>query len=375
MKKFEKYSNWIVLLVIFVIGIIVYKAFDNIREIANGFGVVIKSLTPFVIGFIIAYILNIPSKKIDRLCKKSKYKFISNKSRGISILTVYLLTILILFVIVRAIVPALYRNFIDLYNNIPRYVDEILTRFDIWQEESGIVIFELNEKNVAAAINKLLNKINITEFSKYAKGVINVTSGVINVFIGIIISVYMLIDKEKIKNSLKRVMRIFVKKDVLDEMIKVVRRTNNVFSKYFFCLIIDAVIMSILSTIVLSLLKVKYAMILGCIIGIFNLIPYFGAIFAISITIIVTLITGGIFQAIWVTIFLIVVQQIDSNFIGPKIMGEVLDASPLLIIFAITLGGGIFGVGGMIVSVPLFIVIKMIITDFINEKELEKSGE
>lgn len=375
MKKFEKYSNLIILFVFLVLGIIVYKTFDNISDIFAGIGVVAKSLTPFFIGFVIAYILNMPSKKIEPILAKSKYKFIQKRIRGISIFTVYMLSLFILYIIIRAIVPALYRNFLDLYYNIPRYVDEILTRFSEWQNENGIVLFELNEKNISAAINKLLNKINITEFSKYAKGVINVTSGVINVFIGIIISIYMLIDKDKIKNSIKRVLNIFVKKDMLDGIIRTVRRTNNVFSKYFFCLIIDAVIMSILSTIVLSLLKVKYAMILGCVIGLFNLIPYFGAIFAISITIIVTLITGGAFQAIWVALFLIVIQQVDANFIGPKIMGEVLDASPLLIIFAITLSGGIFGVFGMIVSVPLFIVIKMIITDFINEKELEKSGE
>ena len=185
----------------------------------------------------------------------------------------------------------------------------------------------------------------------------------------------MLIDKEKIKRSVKRVMYLFIKKDMCDSIIRVIKRTNNVFSKYFFCLIIDAVIMSLLSTVILSVLKVKYAIILGSMIGIFNLIPYFGAIFAITLTIVVTLITGGAFQAIWAFVLLIVLQQLDGNFIGPKIMGEVLDASPLLIIFAITVCGGIFGIGGMIVSVPIFVVLKMIITDFINEKELEKSGE
>jgi len=375
MKKLEKYSNFIIILVFLIIGIIVYKTFDNISEIMSAIGTILKSLSPFVTGFIIAYILNMPSKKIEALLNKSKYKFIREKKKAISILLVYLMALVILYVIIRAIVPAIYQNFLDLYYNVPRYAEEIISSFSKWQDESGIVLFELNESNVASAINKLLGKINITEFSKYAKGVINITSGVINLFIGIIISVYMLIDKEKIKMSIRRVMHLFIKKELCDGIFKFTRRANNVFSKYFFCLIIDAVIMSVISTLILSILKVKYAIILGCMIGIFNLIPYFGAIFAIALAIVVTLITGGIFQAIWVTVLLILLQQIDGNFIGPKIMGEVLDASPLLIIFAITLGGGIFGVGGMIVSVPLFVVLKMIITDFINEKELEKSGE
>ena len=375
MKKLEKYSNLIIILCFLIVGIIVYKAFDNITEIMNGIGAFFEILSPFLIGFVIAYILNIPSKKIAGLCEKSKYKFVREKNKGISILSVYLLSLLLLYVVISAIVPALYQNLVELYYNIPKYVDEIISEFSVWQDENGIILFELNEKNVAATINKLLAKINLMEFSKYAKGVISITSGVINVFIGVIISVYMLIDKEKIKKSIKRVMYLFVKKDMCNNIIKVVRRTNNVFSKYFFCLIIDAVIMSLLSTLILSVLRVKYAIILGCMIGIFNLIPYFGAIFAIAIAIIVSLITGGLFQGIWVAIFLIILQQLDGNFIGPKIMGEVLDASPLLIIFAITVGGGLFGIGGMIISVPMFVVLKMIIADFINEKELEKSGK
>lgn len=373
MKKIDKYSNWIMLLVLLTVGIIVYKAFDNIGEIAKIISSITKSLSPFVIGFVIAYILNIPSKKINDLCSKSKYSYIQKHSKGIGILSVYLFSLLMLFIIIRAIVPAIYQNLFDLYYNIPKYVEDILSRFSVWQKESGIVVFELNETNIANTINKLLEKVNIMEFSKYAKGVINITSGFINVFIGIIISVYMLVDKEKIKKTIKRVMYLFLKKDVCDNIINVVKRTNSVFSKYFFCIIIDAVIMSVISTIILSILRVRYAIILGSMIGIFNIIPYFGAIFAIALTIVVTLITGGFFQALWVTVLLILLQQIDGNFIGPKIMGEVLDASPLLIIFAITVCGSLLGVGGMIVSVPLFVVLKMIITDFINEKELEKS--
>lgn len=375
MKKFEKYSNWIFILVLFVIGVTVYKTFDNFYVITDGIAFLIDILSPFIIGFIIAYILNIPCKKISNACEKSKYKYIREKHKPISILSVYLVAVLILFVVVRTVVPAIYKNLLDLYYNIPRYAEEILMKFSKWQDENGVIIFELNEDSAKNAISKLLEAIDIKEFSKYAKGVINITSGVVDFFVGIVVSVYMLIDKEKIKNSLKKIIYLLINKNVCDKIIGVVKRTNDVFSKYIFCLLIDAAVMSVLSTIVLSILKVKYAIILGCTIGIFNLIPYFGAIFAIAITIIITFITGGLFQAIWTFVLLLILQQLDGNFIGPKIMGEVLNASPLLIIFAITLGGGIFGIGGMIVSVPLFIVLRMIISDFLKEKELKTSGK
>ncbi|MDD6734867.1 MAG: AI-2E family transporter [Clostridiales bacterium] len=369
MKKLEKYSNWIIALVFTVIVIAVYKTFDNFHKIAGGLRVVMGILTPFVIGFVIAYILNMPAKKINALCVKSKYKFIRDKAKVISILAVYLAGALLLFIIIRSIVPALYNNIMDLYYNIPHYFDDAVSAVADWQTKHDLSLFEVDKIDAANALNNLLGKINVAEFSKYAKGVVSITSGVINVFIGIIISVYMLIDKEKIKNSVQRVMRIFIKEERTNKIISGVKRINDVFSRYVFCLLMDAVIIAVLSTIVLSLLRVRYAIILGGLIGVCNLIPYFGAIFASVFSIIITLITGGLFKAIWTAVSLLMLQQVDGNFIGPKIMGQMLDASPLWIIFAVTVGGGLFGVAGMIISVPILVVIKMIVSDYINMKE------
>lgn len=373
MKKLEKYSNWVIALVFVVIVIAVYKTFDNFYKIAEIFGIILSSLTPFFIGFVLAYILNMPCKKIDALCRKSKYKYINRKSKLISIVSVYLIMVLLLFVLVRAIAPALYRNAVDLYNNIPAYLEQAIATLESWQANYDINLFEINEENITKAFNNILGKIDVSEFSKYAKGVVNITSGVINVFIGIIVSVYMLIDKEKIKASSKRVLRLILKSEKSGKLIDGVRRINDIFSKYLFCLILDAVVMSVLATIVLSLLQVRYAIILGGMIGLFNLIPYFGAIFANVLSVIITFITGGVFQAVWTAIALIVLQQVDGNFIGPKIMGTMLDASPLWIIFAVTLGGGLFGITGMIISVPILVTVKMVVTDFLKEKETEDS--
>lgn len=382
MKRLEKYSNWIIALIFVVIVIAVYKTFDNFYKIAEFVGVLFETLTPFFVGFVIAYILNMPCKKIDAACRKSKYKFINNNSKPISIISVYLIMFFVIFVLIRAIVPALYRNCMDLYNNIPDYIEKAMAAVEGWQSQYGISLFEINEANITKAINNLLGKIDISEFSKYAKGVINITSGVINVFISVIVSVYMLVDKEKIKASTKRFLKLILKENKANSLVDIVRKINNVFSKYFFCLLLDAIMMSVLATVVLSILRVRYAMILGVMIGAFNLIPYFGAIFGNALSIVITLVTGGIFQAIWVAVVLVVLQQVDGNFIGPKIMGSVLDASPLWIIFAVTLGGGLFGVVGMIISVPVLVTLKMVVTDILedieeerNKKEINESEE
>ena len=107
---------------------------------------------------------------------------------------------------------------------------------------------------------------------------------------------------------------------------------------------------------------------LGLFIGLFNLIPYFGAIIAVAISVILTILTGGLSKAIEMTIVVIILQQIDANFINPKIVGESLEISPLLVIFSVTIGGAYFGILGMFLAVPVAAVIKLLITDIVDYK-------
>ena len=122
-------------------------------------------------------------------------------------------------------------------------------------------------------------------------------------------------------------------------------------------------------SIVLSVMGVKYAVLLGFLIGIFNLIPYFGAIIGVTLATLITIFTGGITQAIWVLVVLIILQQIDANIINPKIVGDALEISRILIIFSVTVGGAYFGVLGMFLGVPVVSVIKMMLDDYIEQNE------
>jgi len=125
----------------------------------------------------------------------------------------------------------------------------------------------------------------------------------------------------------------------------------------------------------MSILGVKYAILLGFMIGLFNLIPYLGAIIAVVIAGLITLLTGGIYQAIWMLVVVIILQQIDANIINPKIIGNSLQISPILIIFSVTLIGSYFGIMGMFLAVPIVAVIKLMISDFIKYKENTKQEE
>ena len=375
MEKYEKYSKWIMALAFAIIVIAVYKTFDNFNKIIEVLQMAWNALTPFVIGFVIAYIFNLPCKKLEAGMKKSKRQFFSKNSKALSIISIYAAAVLLLLIVIRLIVPALYKNIVDLYYNVPKYFDEAISAIVKWQQEHDITLFEVDELTATNAFNNILSSIDITQFSKYAQGVVKITSGVLNIMIGVIASVYMLIEKENIIAGGKRVVRLIFKEEKAEKLIDRITRINGIFSKYIFCLILDAVMMTALSTIVLSLLRVKYAIILGALIGICNLIPYFGAIIAGVSSVVITLITGGWLKALWAALAIALLQQVDGNFIGPKIMGEVLDVSPLWIIFAVTLGGGLFGIGGMVISVPIFVALKMILSEIAEQIEARRANK
>ena len=151
--------------------------------------------------------------------------------------------------------------------------------------------------------------------------------------------------------------------------------SNAIFFKFIASQFLDAIIVGILVTIALSIMGVKYAPLLGFFIGLFNMIPYFGAIIAVGISVLITAITGGISQAIWMLIVVIILQQIDANIINPKIVGKSLEISPLLVILAVTIGGAYFGILGMFLAVPVIAVLKIFVEDYVNFKLKSKKEE
>ena len=123
------------------------------------------------------------------------------------------------------------------------------------------------------------------------------------------------------------------------------------------------------------IMNVKYAGLLGFLIGLFNIIPYFGAIMAVGFAVILTIFTGGLAKALWLALVIIILQQIDANIINPKILGDSLNISRILIVFSVTVFGAWFGIIGMFLAVPMIGLIKVFVLDFIEEKEKEKELE
>ena len=371
MKK-KKINGQFLSFILIVLLLIIYKSIDNLSAVGSFFGNIFNAIKPFVTGFLIAYILHLPCRNIEGILSKSKIKFISKKSRGISILLVYVLALIIITISVRIIVPALYENCLDLYKNAPLYMDKIVSYINGWLGRFDYNIISLD--SIKIAILKYIKNVDVTEFSKYAQGVINLTSGLMNTFIAIIASIYMLIDSQRIKSTVKYVFAVFTSRETSEKVSDFFKRVNDIFSKYIYCKLIEAVIVGLVSTLILFVFEVKYAVMLGFLIGFLNLIPYFGSIISTIFVVMITLVTGGAFQAIWIAVALLILEQVDGNYIGPKIMNNMLEIRPLWVIFAVTVFGKLFGVIGMLFSVPVFVVLKMVAKEFVIAKGERKKA-
>lgn len=368
-NNLTKWMYWF----LFAISIIaVYKLLDNFTAITSMIGEFFNIITPFLGGLLIAYILYIPASRIEKGFNKSKNKLLKKNSRKLGVLFAYIIAILIIIIILKLILPTVFSSIVKLVNNFQGYLQTLLDDISNLPEDS---IWKSEQvRNVLDSIQKIdIGKIiNLDTIMQYAKGAISLVTGVVDTFVMIVVSVYALLERGKLLSFARKLASAVLNEELCQKMGKYFNDTNKIFYKFLSSQLLDAVIVGALTTIVMSILKVEYAVLLGFMIGLFNIIPYFGAIVGVAIAILITLITGGISQAIWMAISVIILQQIDANIINPKIVGNSLEISPLLIIFSVTVGGAYFGVLGMFLAVPIAAVLKIAINDCIIYKSRKK---
>jgi predicted PurR-regulated permease PerM len=365
-KKTNIWGKWLYWFIFAVAVIAVYKTLDNFNDITNWIKGILGVTMPFLVGILLAYLFYIPCRATEGFYRKSKIKLIRKKARTISVFTIYLIALIFIILVIQFIIPNLAKSITDLASNIGTYYQNTIDSLQNIPEDSFLRKIDIQ------AVADSLNQINIAEYInidtifEYAKGVLGVAGGIFDFFVAVIVSVYILLERTQILNFFKKLAGALFKKKTYETIGKYFNNTNSIFFKYLSSQILDAFIIGILTAIAMSILGVKYAILLGFFIGLSNLIPYFGAIVGVGVSILITIFTGGIGQAIWMAIIVIILQQIDANIINPKIVGNSLSISPLLVIFAVTIGGAYFGVLGMFLSVPVFAVIKLIIEDYID---------
>jgi len=377
MKEVRKnLSKWMYWFLLAISIIFIYKVLDDISVIGSAIGNFFNVITPFLSGALLAYLLYIPASRIEKGFTKKKNKFLKKRARGLSVLLTYILAILLIMLIVNVILPVISDSVVELVSSFQGYWNAAINRLNALPEDSFLKSQMVTDiiKSVGESIQKInfIEYINPDKITAYVKGVFGVATGIFDVFVTIIVSIYILLQRGQITEFFEKLGIAMFDEKSCNQIAKYADNTNRIFYKFISSQIIDAILVGILVTIAMSIIGVKYAVLLGFIIGLFNIIPYFGAIIAVVISVLITIITGGLSQAIIMALVVIVLQQIDANIINPKIIGNSLEISPLLVIFSVTVGGAYFGVLGMFLAVPIAAVLKIIVDDYLEFKIKKK---
>ena len=358
-------------LIVICCSIIFYFVASQIGSFSEKISILIGILYPFIIGFAIAYLLNFILKFyehtiLDNVQGSSKLK--KGHKRSISLILTYLTAAGIFYLFVHFIVPQLIDSIMGLVNDVPMYVDNVTKLFDDVMKETNL------SPEYTALIQEQMNKyINIImDFAKEVIPVVGntlkmIASSIWNIVLGIIISVYLLIDKEYFFAINRKITCALFSDKMASRIFELTHRTNEIFGKFLSGKIIDSAIIGVLSFVVFSIFKIPYTLLISVIIGVTNIIPFFGPFIGAIPSFIIILFVSPT-KALIFLILIFIIQQIDGNIIGPKILGDSIGISAFWILFAILVAGEFMGLVGMIIGVPVFAIIYSVINEDVEYK-------
>lgn len=367
-KDYIFLSTYIILLIFF---------FINIKDIMNFLYKFLGIIKPFIWGIAIAFILNIPMKLIEKNLGNSK--FFKGMKRSFSITLTFLFFILAITLFILFVIPQLLSSISTLMNSIPEY----LSQFEKFLEVNAInnsqsqVMMQniINELlNMWKEILKVTSQIVGTSLGYLLDFTLGITYGVINFFLSLILAIYMLASKEILISQLKLIIYAFVSKNKADRIIELGKMCNEMFSKFILGQCTEALVIGVLCFIGMIILKMPYALLISVVIGVTALIPVFGAFLGTIPSAFIILIMDPI-KALWFIIFIIVLQQLEGNLIYPRVVGSSIGLSALWVMFAMIVGGSLFGIIGMLIGIPIFGVVFKILKRVANRKINEKGIE
>lgn len=382
------WNLWLNGLLFFIVLFLLFNILSNMAPLAHSIGHFLQILSPLFFGAIFAYFLNKPVNKLYLLLQRVKSTFIHHHARKLAVFIIYLLFLFFIFFIIYYLFPIVIRNLAEFLRLLPNIYQNISQ----WMNTNQFQELD-NFLNIQASIRYFIDNFTAQDAARYiTSGIeslstftISLASQVFRLVIGLIISIYLLLYKESILQLIGRIGRISTKEEHLATIKHYLRQTDIIFYKFISTQFIDACIIWILSTLLLAIMHFTgvannpFAVALGLLIGIGNMIPYFGSIFASVIAMIIAFFTGGLEASILTIFMLIVLQQIDGNIIGPRLMSGALNVNPIIVIISISLGGAYFGVLGMFVAVPVAALLKIIFMEYLEAREnaiaLKSKGE
>lgn len=383
--KFEPNSKYFTISVyvicIIAIAALIIKSIIDWKVTVSVIRRLLIIMAPFLIGIFIAFLLNpmVVWFQTILFTQIIKLKFPRLK-KALSITLTYVCVIGLIAVLMVYIIPQISISLIELtnlmntaYNNVLNFMNNFETEHPDW----NMIDFDALNQMINNALPQLISQItnittNLIPFLYTTS--IKLVKWVLNIIIAVIVSAYILIDKENLIYNLKRFVYAILPSKGSAPVIQVMRESIHIFNSFIFGKTVDSLIIGLICYIAMITLQLKYAILISAIVGVTNMIPYFGPFIGGAIGAVILLIASPIKSIIFVVLIL-VLQQFDGLYLGPKILGESTGLKPLWVIFGITVGGSLFGIIGMFLGVPavavLSYIFNMYVTYTLNKKKIK----
>lgn len=363
-KENMKKIRW---LIVFTVAVVV--AGVNYQKILGILGTLFGFVFPFLLGAVIAFVLNVPMRFIEKhlpLKEKNRMK------RPLSLVLTLVFVIGVLMVVILVVVPQLLETIMNLQRNIPPFLDSVKRAAEsLFADNPGIVedinSIQVDWQSILEGITGFLSTGASTVFSSTISVAKSLVSGVTTFAIGFVFSLYVLLQKENLGRQFKKLMRAYLPSGVYDSVLSVLGLASKTFSSFLAGQCVEAVILGSMFFLTLSVFRLPYAMLIGVLIAFTALIPVFGAFIGCAVGAFLMLVESPVDALVFVVIFLIL-QQIEGNLIYPHVVGGSVGLPSIWVLMAVTVGGSAMGITGMLVFIPLCSVLYALLRGAVNER-------
>ncbi len=377
-------NRGIILTLSLCLVVVFMSLIDKVPVVFGWIGAFLGALTPFIIGLGIAFLLNPVVKILKKPMRKLTGKWCKTQAKADSLANVFsvILTIVLfiafLVILLSIVLPQIKDSVLKLYDNIPTYMNNVKNWLNNIFKGNQSVMDVINKylDNFQETMSKLLSNTLIpnldTILLKVTSGIMGVFGAVINIFVGIIVSIYVLLDKEKMKAKSKKLIYSTFSKERGNKVLDGLEYVNRVFGGFINGKVIDSLVIGILTGLFCAMVDMPYGALVAVIIGVTNIIPFFGPFIGAVPSAFLILVEDPKMALVFV-IFILVLQQLDANIVQPVVLGESTGLSGLGVLIAIMVGSSMFGIVGMILAVPVFAIIYTILTILLRNR-LHRKG-
>lgn len=371
--KFTK-KTFKIIAAVAALVILLYWGLNNTEKVSSLFGKIFTVIEPFILGFCIAFVINVLMRPLEKLWNfvfgKKNGKTAEKLRRPVCLILSTLIMFGIVFALLFMIIPEFKNTFETIAKSVPQYITKIegwLSTAIAFAESHGFTLpeFSFNAEKIMSVLSSAINNSGIVDKTLGLTG--SIVSGVVNLVIAFAFSFYLLAQKEKLAASSKKVLYAFFKEKKVNKFLSFIKLTDQTFTNFLSGQLTEAVIIGVLCFIGMLIFRMPYAAVISVLVGITALIPVFGAFIGTGIGAFLILFVSPM-KAVWFVVFIVVLQQLEGNLIYPKVVGKSVGLPGIWVLTAVTIGGNLLGVVGILISVPLCAVLYTLLRQTVNSR-------